>query len=80
MDQGAILELAAHGRQPRLEMRPHVAEGRRVGALEAVDRLFRIADGKQGAPAPLHPLAGEKLGDQPRDLLVSVPGGDRPGG
>src|SRR5580765_4277628 len=47
--------LPARGGDPRLEMRPHLDKGARVGALKAVDRLFGIADGKNRAVALAEP-------------------------
>ncbi len=45
----------------RLEMLAHAQKGARIGALKAVDRLFRIAHGKDRADAIARTLAGEEL-------------------
>ena len=47
----------------------HLRKFRRVGALEAVDRLFRVADREHGARPPARPFAGEELvGKRPHHL------------
>ena len=53
----------------RLEMPPHLDKGARVGALKAVDRLLRIADGENRANAILGAAAGEELGGKRGDDL-----------